>query len=155
MPDTFDIKYTLLPPELQAHLWVLGLDANTSKVNIAYQAGAFRTSLAYNYGGSLEASIGIQRYKLSVSLNPSSRRATKRLRHFPTVARDTPNSPATSMFDAPVAHASTIRQRNANRCALLGRRAHRSKVARSSSPSTSSAFAGPRSTTAMRASHRR
>ncbi len=73
MGDTFDIKYTLLPPRLQARLWVLGLDANTSKVNIAYQAGAFRTSVAYNYGSNFEASIGIRRYTLSASFDPSSR----------------------------------------------------------------------------------
>jgi hypothetical protein len=70
--NTFDFKYTLLPPTLQAHLWVLGLDANTSKVNIAYTAGAFRTSIAYNYGSNFEASVGIRRYTLSASYDPSS-----------------------------------------------------------------------------------
>jgi hypothetical protein len=90
-----------------------------------------------------------------LSTSPSSRRSTKRLRHFPTVALETRSSRATSRLDAPAAHANTIRQRNANRCALLGRRAHRSKVERSSSPSTSSAFAGPLCTTVIRASHRR
>ncbi len=89
------------------------------------------------------------------SLSPTTRATTKRFRHFPTDDRDTLSSRATSRFDAPAAQANTIRQRNANRCALFGRRAHRSKVARSSSLSTSSAFAGPRSTTAIRASHRR
>jgi hypothetical protein len=56
-------------------LWVLALDANTSKVSLAYTLGAFRTSLAYNYGGNLEASVG--RYRLGdplikVGFNPSN-----------------------------------------------------------------------------------
>ena len=41
----FDVKFSALPPELQMKLWVLGLDANTSKVCIAYRPGAFTTSL--------------------------------------------------------------------------------------------------------------
>ncbi len=74
-PDFFDIKYGLLPPELQMKLWVLALDANTSKVSVAYSLGAFRTSLAYNFGGNLEASVG--RYRLGgplikVGFNPSN-----------------------------------------------------------------------------------
>jgi hypothetical protein len=74
-PDFFDIKFSLLPPELQVKLWVLALDANTSKVSLAYSLGAFRTSLAYNYGGNLEASLG--RYRLGdplvkVGFNPSN-----------------------------------------------------------------------------------
>jgi hypothetical protein len=38
MADKFDIDFKLLPPDLQMKLWVLALDANTSKVAIAYQA---------------------------------------------------------------------------------------------------------------------
>ncbi len=53
MPDKFDIDLSLLPPKLQLHLWILGLDANTSQVNIAYQRNSFRTGLAYNYGGGV------------------------------------------------------------------------------------------------------
>lgn len=73
--DLFDIKYSLLPPELQMKLWVLALDANTSKVSVAYSLGAFRTSLAYNFGGNLEASVG--RYRLGdplikVGFNPAN-----------------------------------------------------------------------------------
>jgi hypothetical protein len=73
--DPFDIKYSLLPPDLQMKLWVLALDANTSRVNLAYSPGTFRTSLAYNYGGNLEASLG--RYRLEdplikVGFNPSN-----------------------------------------------------------------------------------
>jgi hypothetical protein len=44
-------------------------------VSLAYSLGAFRTSLAYNYGGNLEASLG--RYRLGdplvkVGFNPSN-----------------------------------------------------------------------------------
>lgn len=46
MGDGFDISFTKLPPDLQMKLWVLALDANTSKVSIAYKPGAFTTSLA-------------------------------------------------------------------------------------------------------------
>jgi hypothetical protein len=72
--DDFDITYSLLPPDLQMKLWVLSLDANTSRVNLAYSPGTFRTSLAYNYGGNLEASLG--RYRLEdpsikVGFNPA------------------------------------------------------------------------------------
>jgi len=73
--DDFDITYSLLPPDLQMKLWVLSLDANTSRVNLAYSPGTFRTNLAYNYGGNLEASLG--RYRLEdplikVGFNPSN-----------------------------------------------------------------------------------
>jgi hypothetical protein len=73
--DDFDITYSLLPPDLQIRLWVLSLDANTSRVNLAYSPGSFRTSLAYNYGGNLEASLG--RYRLGdplvkIGFNPSN-----------------------------------------------------------------------------------
>ena len=70
--DGFDIKFTKLPPELQLRLWLLSLDANTSRVNLAYQPGAFVTSLAYNYGGSVQASFGIRRFSTSVGVNPSN-----------------------------------------------------------------------------------
>jgi hypothetical protein len=56
MGNEFDIAFKLLPPQLQMQLWVLALDANTSKVNLAYRSGSFLTSLAYNYGGTVEAS---------------------------------------------------------------------------------------------------
>jgi len=59
------------------------------------------------------------------STNPSTRSATNRPRHFPTVAGVTRRSSATSLFDKPSAHASTIRDRNANACADFARRAHR------------------------------
>ena len=53
-------------------------------------------------------------------------------------------SAATRCSSSPSAHANTIRHRNANACALFGRRAHRSSVSRSSSLSTISAVGRPR-----------
>ena len=55
MGQDFDIDFKLLPPKLQMQLWVLALDADTSKVNLAYSPGNFRTGLAYKYGGNAEA----------------------------------------------------------------------------------------------------
>jgi hypothetical protein len=73
MGDTFDIKYKLLPPDLQMKLWVLALDANTSKVAIAYKPGSFVTSLGYNYGGNLEASLKFDRgFSTKLGVDPSS-----------------------------------------------------------------------------------
>jgi len=72
MGDSFDVKYSLLPPRLQAQLWVLALDANTSKVNLAYSPGTFKSSLSYEYGGNLEASLGVRRYSLTLGVNPAN-----------------------------------------------------------------------------------
>lgn len=75
MPDNdkkFDIDFKLIPPNLQMQLWVLGLDANTSRVNIAYKSGGFLTSLAYNYGGNIEAALSIRNVSTKVGVNPSS-----------------------------------------------------------------------------------
>jgi hypothetical protein len=73
MPDNFDISFKPLPPDLQMKLWVLGLDANTSKVTIAYKPGAFTTSLAYNYGGNIEASLVLRRnLSLTAGVNPTN-----------------------------------------------------------------------------------
>lgn len=73
MDNSFDINYKLLPPDLQLKLWVLGLDFNTSKVNIAYNPGGFTTSLAYNYGGNLEASFSMRRsFSTTLGVNPSN-----------------------------------------------------------------------------------
>ena len=63
--EAFTIDFKLLPPKLQAQLWVLALDANTSTVNLAYRSGSFRTSLAYNYGGNAEASVSVRRVPAS------------------------------------------------------------------------------------------
>lgn len=70
--DSFDIDFKLLPPALQLKLWILALDADTSKVNLAFRPGQFRTSLAYNYGGNIEASIGIRQTTGTFKLNPGT-----------------------------------------------------------------------------------
>jgi hypothetical protein len=62
---------------------------------------------------------------------------------LPTVGSDTPSSAATCLFVAPVAHASTIRQRNANAWELLARRDQRTSVSRSSSVKINGAFGRP------------
>jgi hypothetical protein len=72
MGNAFDIDFKLLPPKLQMQLWLLALDANTSKVNIAYRPGSFLTSLAYNYGDNVEASLSVRRFSTTVGVNPSS-----------------------------------------------------------------------------------
>ncbi len=46
-------------------------------------------------------------------------------RHLPTVDALHPNRAAMSLLDSPSAAANTIRHRNANACALFGRRAQR------------------------------
>jgi len=71
--DNFDISLKALPPDLQMKLWVLALDANTSKVAIAYKPGTFMSSLSYNYGGNVQASLGIRRvFTGTVGVNPST-----------------------------------------------------------------------------------
>jgi len=72
MGNEFDIGFKLFPPKLQMKLWVLALDANTSKVNIAYRSGCFLTSLAYNYAGNVEASLSVRRVSTTVGVNPAS-----------------------------------------------------------------------------------
>jgi hypothetical protein len=72
MADTFDIDFMLLPPKLQMQLWVLGLDADTSKVNIAYKNKAFITNLTYNYGGNVEATLSIRRFTAKAGVNPGN-----------------------------------------------------------------------------------
>jgi hypothetical protein len=70
--DSFDINFGLLPPRLQAELWVLALDANTSKVSLAYSPGTFRTNLAYNYGGNVQASMAFRQCSVTVGVNPAN-----------------------------------------------------------------------------------
>jgi hypothetical protein len=73
MGDPFDISFTALPPDLQMKLWVLALDANTGKVCIAYKPSTFVTSLTYNYGGNMQASLAIRRdFTTTVGVNPSN-----------------------------------------------------------------------------------
>lgn len=69
--DGFDISLSALPPKLQLQLWTLSLDANTSRVQLAYKPGAFIPRLTYNYGGALEASWAVRRLTPSVGVNPS------------------------------------------------------------------------------------
>jgi hypothetical protein len=56
--------------------------------------------------------------------NPSNLWDANRDRHLLTVFRETPNTCATSPFEAPSAHASTIRDRKANACDVFRRRDH-------------------------------
>jgi len=71
--SNFDISFKALPPDLQMKLWVLALDANTGQVAISYKPGTFVTSLAYNYGGNIQASLKIKRdFSLSAGVNPST-----------------------------------------------------------------------------------
>lgn len=72
MSNPFEIDFKLLPPKLQMQLWVLALDADTSRVNIAYRNKSFITGLEYNYGGNLEASLGIRRFTLKTGVNPAN-----------------------------------------------------------------------------------
>src|SRR5581483_7431647 len=74
------------------------------------------------------------------SVSPSSRRATNRLRHVPTVAAQTPSRSATALLEVSPAQARTIRARRARRWVLLGRLAQRVRAWRSSSESTNSGF---------------
>ena len=72
MSDSFDINFKPLPPRLQLHLWILALDADTSRVNLAYQADHLRTGLAYNYGGNAEAFLTTRRFSTTFGVNPSN-----------------------------------------------------------------------------------
>ncbi|MDR3373961.1 MAG: hypothetical protein P4L98_09560 [Ancalomicrobiaceae bacterium] len=70
--NSFDISFKALPPDLQIKLWVLGLDANTSQVNLAYKPGNYTLGLAYNYGGNLEASLAVRRFRVTLGANPGN-----------------------------------------------------------------------------------
>jgi len=72
MSDSFDINFKPLPPRLQLHLWILALDADTSRVNLAYQADHLRTGLAYNYGGNAEAFLTTRRFSTTFGVDPSN-----------------------------------------------------------------------------------
>ena len=65
------------------------------------------------------------------SSKPSSRFATKRPRHLPTICCDTCRLAATAALLRPLAHSNTIRARNASACAVFARRVQRSSAARS------------------------
>lgn len=73
MPDPdFDVDFTALPPKLQIQLWLLALDADTSRVNLAFQRGSFRTGLTYHYGGNLEASFRIRNVSTRIGVSPAN-----------------------------------------------------------------------------------
>src|SRR5439155_8498460 len=78
------------------------------------------------------------------SSSPATRFATNRRRQRPTVWRVTRASTATALLSRPLTHASTMRARCASACAVVGRRAQRSSVARSSSVSVTRTFGRPR-----------
>ncbi|QDT55788.1 hypothetical protein Pan44_38360 [Caulifigura coniformis] len=69
----FDIDFKVLPPELQVKLWLLSLDADTSKVTLAYNPGKFVMNIGYSYGGSIESSFLVRRFSAKLGVNPSSR----------------------------------------------------------------------------------
>ncbi|MDR3495790.1 MAG: hypothetical protein P4L82_14430 [Ancalomicrobiaceae bacterium] len=70
--SSFDVAFKVMPPDLQIKLWVLGLDANTSQVNLAYRPGNYTLGLAYHYGGNLEASLALRRYRVTLGANPGN-----------------------------------------------------------------------------------
>ncbi len=65
------------------------------------------------------------------SVSPSRRCSANRDRHFAAIARLIPSRSAISVFLRPSAAANTIRERNANACALVRRRVHASNCRRS------------------------
>jgi hypothetical protein len=76
---------------------------------------------------------------------PSSRSATNRRRHLPTVCGQIPNRSATCWLVWPSAQASTILARSAKAWAVLARLAQRTSVCCSSSVRVSGALGLPRS----------
>ena len=79
----------------------------------------------------------------SSSINPSSRLATNRVRHFVTVVGCTRNCAAMSLLDIPSAQPNTILQRCASTCDDFARRDHRSSCARSCAVRITSAGGRP------------
>src|SRR5215813_6012479 len=77
------------------------------------------------------------------SSKPSRRAARNRLRHLPTVCLVSRSSCATRVLVCPRAHANTTRARCANACAVVGRRAQRSNMSRSSSVSVNIGMGRP------------
>ena len=77
------------------------------------------------------------------SSSPSRRLVRNRLRHFPTVCLVSRNARATPVLLLPAAHPRITRARSANAWAVVGRRAHRSNVARSSSVRVSGGIGRP------------
>src|SRR5262245_24833242 len=77
------------------------------------------------------------------SSKPSRRAARNQLRHLPTVCLVSRSSCATRVLVCPRAHANTTRARCANACAVVGRRAQRSNMSRSSSVSVNIGMGRP------------
>src|SRR5438309_4400928 len=77
------------------------------------------------------------------SSNPSSRAATNRLRHLPTVCLVRRSARATRVDVRPLAHAKITRALCANAGAVVGRRLQRSNASRSSSVSLSTGMGRP------------
>src|SRR5438552_438050 len=77
------------------------------------------------------------------SSRPSSRLARNRLRHFPTVCFVNRRCRATRVFVSSAAHARITRARCASAWAVVGRRAQRSSVSRSSSVSAKGGIGRP------------
>ena len=76
MSDNFEVGFDWLPPELQVKLWILALDADTSKVNIQYTSGAFSKltwGFSYSYGGAVEASLKAPQQSYKLGFDPGSR----------------------------------------------------------------------------------
>lgn len=69
---SFDIDYSLLPPSLQLRLWVLSLDANTSRVRLSRDFGNISAGFNYNYGGALSADISTGGFRGSLGVDPSN-----------------------------------------------------------------------------------
>ena len=69
---SFDIDFKVLPPELQVKLWLLSLDADTSKVNLAFNPGKYVMNIGYSYEGNVESSFMVRRFTAKLGVNPSS-----------------------------------------------------------------------------------
>ena len=74
------------------------------------------------------------------SVKPGRRRTRNRSRHLHTPLLETRSCLATARLVRPSAQGNTIRDRNANRCAVVGRWVHCSNVRRSSSVSQQQGF---------------
>ena len=70
--DGFDIDFKVLPPELQVKLWLLSLDADTSKVNLAYNPGKFVLNIGYAYEGNIESSFLVRNVTAKLAVSPAS-----------------------------------------------------------------------------------
>ncbi|HVJ86818.1 MAG TPA: hypothetical protein VM452_14295 [Caulifigura sp.] len=72
MGDNFDIDFKALPPELQVKLWLLALDLETSKVNLAYNPGKFVLNIGYAYDGKIESGFKMRQFSAKLGVSPGS-----------------------------------------------------------------------------------